>query len=131
MYDLTDRFPDPDKEQVRLTNFTGDVVERAPNAKGKDKDKHVAKLSLKGVSGPDDRPVDHMELGFVSDHYYRTDPPHRSPNRSPDRRLGFTQEFVIPRIDVDKRDPSQYKRQIDPDAAPERGNRRRGAAAGQ
>ena len=75
--------------------------------------------------------MDHLESGFVSDHYYRTDPPHRSPNRSPDRRLGFTQEFIIPRIDVDKRNPSQYKRHIDLDAAPERGNGRRGRGAGR
>ena len=86
LYDLTARFPDPDKEQTRLTTFTGDVVERLPNSKEKDKDKHVAKVSLKGVTNEDIRPVDHLESGFLADHYYRPDPPHRSQNRGTDRR---------------------------------------------
>jgi hypothetical protein len=125
LYDLTDRFPDPDKDQVRLATFTGDVVERLPNAKDKDKDKdkHVAKISLKGVSGREDGPVDRMLDAFRADHYYRFPSAiQRSPNRGPDRLRGYTQEFTIPRIDIEKRDPTLYKRHIQADVAADKGN---------
>jgi hypothetical protein len=133
LYDLTDRFPDPDKENVRLTTFTGDVVERLPNAKEKDKDKekHVAKMSLKGVSGEDDRPLDHMMDAFRADRFYGLpNPPQRVQNRQPDRRT-YRQEWTIPRIDVDKRKPEDYKRQVEVDAAPDRPERGGGRGRGR
>jgi hypothetical protein len=134
LYDLTDRFPDPDKDQVRLTSMTGDVIDKLPNAKEKDKDKHVARMSLKGVSGADDRPLDHMLDAFRADKYYAIPtPPTRVPNRGPDRLRGYSQEWTIPRIDIDKRDPASYKRHVEvadlPDR-PERANRGGGRGRG-
>ncbi|HEX5269476.1 MAG TPA: hypothetical protein VFW33_03265, partial [Gemmataceae bacterium] len=125
LYDLTDRFPDPDKEGVRLSIFTGDVVEKAAGAKEKDKDRHVAKISLKGVSGADDRPLDRMMDAFRADRFYALpSPPTRTPNRGPDRLRGYSQEWNVPLIYVDHRNPEQYKRNIDLDAASDRPARR-------
>jgi Tfp pilus assembly PilM family ATPase len=127
LYDLTDRFPDPDKDKVRLEKLTGDVVEKAANAKEKTKDKHVAKMSMEGVSGPEDRPLDHMLDAFRSDKFYAIPtPPQRGQAPRDARAAGFTQKFTIQRIDIDARKPEDYKRTVNVDAAderPERGGR--------
>jgi Tfp pilus assembly PilM family ATPase len=124
LYDFTDRFPDPDKDMVRLTTFTGDAVEKLPNAKEKDKDKHVARISLKGVSNLDDHPLDHMLDAFRADHFYAIpSPPTRQPNRGPDRLRGYTQDWTVPRIDVDRRKPEEYKRHFQVTDVPERKER--------
>jgi Tfp pilus assembly PilM family ATPase len=117
LYDLTDRFPDPDKDGVRLTQLSIDVTER------QGKEKHTAKMSLKGVTGDDFKPVDRLVLRFVEDGY-RPDPKHMSPLRGPDRQRGYTQEFAIPRVDLDKRKPEDYKRQLDDDEGGNTGKER-------
>jgi len=108
-YDLTDRFPDPDTNAMRLSQVTFDVVDQSANAK--EKVKHAGKMSLKGVVGDNLQLVDLLVSRYVADGY-RTDPKHASQNRGPDRRL-YLQEFTISRIDVDKRDPKQYTRRMD------------------
>jgi hypothetical protein len=114
LYDLTDRFPDPDKDMIRLSGLTAEVVERPPNSK----DKHVGKLTLKGVSGNDVKPIDTLVSHFVSDGRYRSDPKQVSNNRGPDRARGFTQEFTIARVDVEKRKPDEYSRRLEQDDGP-------------
>jgi Tfp pilus assembly PilM family ATPase len=124
LYDLTDRFPDPDANKMRLTLLT--IIDQDRPANAKDKDKHVARMSLKGVCD-DYHPVDQMIARFVEDRY-RPDPKRMSSNRGPDRRT-YQQEFVIDKIDVDRRDPKDYSRRMEEDPASKekpRGNVRGG-----
>ena len=121
-YDLTDRFPEPNTTPMRLSQVIFDVAEQPANAK--EKIKHVGKMSLKGVVGADYRPVDTLVSRYVADGY-RTDPKHLSPNRGTDRRE-YAQEFTVPRIDIDKRDPQQYSRRMDDEVEPARAPGRRG-----
>jgi hypothetical protein len=125
-YDFTERFPDPDKDKVRLSQFTADLVERPVNSKDKvkDQDKFVAKLSIRGVTSDDLRGVDHLVTGYGNDRAYRSDPKHVSPNRGPDRRNGFTQEFTVSKIDVRMRKPEDYTRQIKVNADEEKADER-------
>jgi hypothetical protein len=126
LYDLSDRIPDPDKNMVRLSSFAGDVVERSAGSK----EKHTARISLKGVVADDYKPIDRMTNGFAEDGY-RPDPKHLQQNRGPDRVRGFTWEFTIARIDFDKRKPESYKRRMDEDEGANAGRAgRRGAGRG-
>jgi hypothetical protein len=121
IYDLTDRFPDPDKDKVRLSQVTFNVIDQTPNAKDKDKErekvKYVAQIKdLKGVCD-DERPVDHMLSSFITDGHYRTpNAKETRPLRGPEALAGFTREFTVKTIDIEKRKPTDYKRQIPPDA---------------
>ncbi len=109
LYDLTDRFPEPGGNALRLTQFNAGVVERAPNSK----DKHIAKIALKGITGEDYRPVDLLVSRLVEDKYYRVDPKKLSRNTGPDR-FTYPQQFQIERIDIEKRPPEKYVRKIEP-----------------
>ena len=113
---------------MRLSQVHGDVVEQPPNAKEKVKDKHVAKMSLKGVVGDDYRPVDTLVSRLRGRRL-----PHRPASTSAPTaaRTGraYSQEFTIPRIDIDKRMPTRYTRRMDEEVEPARG--RAGAGAGR
>jgi hypothetical protein len=112
LYDLTDRFPDPDKEGIRLAQLTGEVVEKPANAKTKDK--FVAKMSLKGVTGADAKPVDLLVQHLVEDKHYRPDFKQLGRNTGPDR-FQFMQQFTIPKVDVEKLPPDKYTRRMEED----------------
>ncbi|HKI36086.1 MAG TPA: hypothetical protein VKA46_29790 [Gemmataceae bacterium] len=123
LYDLTDRFPEPDTSQMRIILLSADVADRPANAKEKDK-LHAAKLSLKGVSGNDNAPIDQLLARFRTDGY-PTAPKQVVPGRPLGRNAGFTQEFSVARIDVDKRAPAQYTRHIDDKGGADNANERR------
>lgn len=109
LYDMTDRFPEPSRNALRLTQFSGGVVERPPNSK----DKHVAKITLKGVSGEDYRPVDQLVSRLAEEPYYRPDPKKLSRNTGPDRFI-YPQQFLVERVDLEKRPAEKYTRRIEP-----------------
>lgn len=128
VYDLTHRFPDPDTSRVRLSQLTADVVDRGPGAK----EKKVARMSLKGVTGDDHKPVDHLVSRLVQDGHYHPDPKKIERNSGPDARLGFTQMFTIQRIDVTKRLPKDYVLKMDEETRAENeGEFRRRATRGR
>jgi Tfp pilus assembly PilM family ATPase len=109
VYDVTDIFPDPEQSKMRLSTLAIDVMDRGPAAK----DKYVAKMSLKGVVGDDYKPVDQLVSLLAAEPHYRPDPKTLTRNTGPDARTGFTQQFVIPRIDIEKRAPEKFVRKID------------------
>jgi hypothetical protein len=120
LYDLTERFPDPDKNSVRLSRLTAEHVDRGS------KDKRVAKISLLGVTGDDHKPVDQLISKYVEDGLYRVDPKRLTRNAGPERRDGFTQQFEIPRIDLEKRPPDKYVRQLEEETSRGQGSGVRG-----
>ncbi|HZT83103.1 MAG TPA: hypothetical protein VFA26_22940 [Gemmataceae bacterium] len=123
LYDLSERFPDPDKANVRLTQLSGSLVERVAKDKDKDKSQNVAQMSLKGVCSDDAKPIDSLLAHFAADGY-STSPKHVAPNRSTGRQSGFSQEFTIARVDIKKRDPAQYTHRIEEDGETGRPNER-------
>jgi hypothetical protein len=114
LYDLTDRFPDPDANKIRLTSLTLSDVDRPANAKDKNRDRYVARFSLKGVCD-DYHPVDQLIGRFVEDGRYHPDPKRLVLNRGPDRRT-YREEFYVDKIDVNRREPKDYSRRMDEDA---------------
>jgi Tfp pilus assembly PilM family ATPase len=119
-YDLTDCFPDPDQNRVRLTSLVAEVPDRNPGSK----EKPVAKIVLKGVSGENYAPVDQLSNRLHEDGY-RVDPKTPGRNTGPEARSGFPLQFTIPRIDVVKRPPDKYVRQITEEEDAQRRPRRR------
>jgi Tfp pilus assembly PilM family ATPase len=131
LYDLTDRFPEPDTAQLRMVEIAANLVDRPANAKEKEKH-HTGSLYLKGVSGDDNAPVDQLVARFRSDGYDTT-PKHMEPGgrggpAGLGRGSGFTQVFTVARIDIDKRSPSKYTRRIED--KPDDNDRRRGGRRG-
>jgi len=116
IYDLTDRFPDPDVEKVRLESLSANVVERSTNAKDKDKQQHAGYLTLEGVCN-DYQPIDTLVARFHRDGYGPS-PKEMSEIRGGRGQLTYTQRFKIKKVDIDKRTPKQYTRRIElkPDA---------------
>jgi Tfp pilus assembly PilM family ATPase len=112
LYDLTDRFPDPDTDRVRLTQLSAKVVERSTNPKDKDKQPlFAADMSLKGVCGDDYKPIDGLLSRFTADGYPHS-PKHLQPQRVLGRQSGYSQEFTIARLDIKRREPTQYTHHI-------------------
>jgi hypothetical protein len=129
IYDLTDRYPDPDKDRVRLTQFTANIVERSstnPKDKDKERSQNVGQISLKGVCTEGDVPINSLISRFSADGY-QTSPKDLHPNRGAARLSGYPQEFTIARVDVRKRKPVEYTRRIgdEADADANRANDRR------
>jgi Tfp pilus assembly PilM family ATPase len=116
VYDLTDRFPDPDASRMRLTLLTITDRDAAANAKEKERDKHVSRMSLKGVCA-DQEPGKQLVQKFVADGRYRPDFPKFPQNRGPDARRGYGLEFSIDHIDIDRREPQDYSRRMEEDDA--------------
>jgi hypothetical protein len=123
LYDLTDRFPDPDASRIRLTLLTLNDVDRPAGAK----DKHVARLTLKGVCGDENQPVNQFMQNFTTDGRYSVGFTRFGRNPGPDRRT-YSQEWTTERIDVERREPKDYSRRMEEDPAKEkpRGNVRGG-----
>jgi hypothetical protein len=115
LYDLTDRFPDTGS--IRLTQFTGD-----PLTRGKDTDKAVARLDLKGISR-EHAPVDALLAKFKSDGHYSVEPKVAKPNRQFERNR-FPLEYSL-RITVERQPPDKYIRRLSEQSL-DRGRRNRG-----
>jgi hypothetical protein len=102
IYDLTDRFPDTDV--IRLFHFAGDPLTAAG------KDKHVAKMSLEGIT------QNYEVVNTLSNRLaeegtkYRVDAAQYSRNTRADR-FRFGQQFST-RVDLEKRPPGEYTRRL-------------------
>jgi hypothetical protein len=105
LYDLTDRLGDPNA--LRLTQLNAD----APLRTGKEKDKHAAKMTLRGVLKDDPKLVDRLSERMTEDGHYRVDPRSVVANDGSDKST-FPLQFTIPRVDVDKVEPSGYTRRL-------------------
>jgi hypothetical protein len=129
LYDLTDRFPDPDASGVRLSLLTITDIDKPANAKeadkAKDKDKRISRMSLKGVCKDDYHPVEQFIQRFEQDGRYHSDPTRFSRNTGPDRRSGYVQEWTVDKIDIDRREPRDYTRHMEDDAAAKEKERQR------
>jgi Tfp pilus assembly PilM family ATPase len=104
LYDLTSRFPDTNA--LRVTRITGDPLQRSGS------DKHVARLTLKGITTDNFDAVDKLISQMVGDGYYRVDPKVIERNTGPDR-LRFSQQFST-RLDIEPRPPVRYVRLLPP-----------------
>lgn len=117
-YDLTDRFPEPNN--IRLVQFLADPIQRT----AKDKDKHVARITLKGLTTDDYKDVTTLISRLVEDGHYRVDPKQLQRNQSGLERFRFGTQFTT-KVDVEKQPPSGFTRRLTA-APPEETDRRRG-----
>jgi Tfp pilus assembly PilM family ATPase len=104
LYDLTERFPDTNA--IRVTELNGQVESSLRPGK----DKHSAKMSLKGIMGSDRRELDKLINRLVQEPNYKTGILEVKRNMGVDVAR-FRQEFKTS-IDIDKRPPNQYTRQL-------------------
>jgi hypothetical protein len=113
-YDLTDRFPEPDADHIRLTMLKADVIERSTNPKEKDKQQqHTGQMRLEGVLGPNFAPVDLLVARFIKDGYRSSGKDLKSIRGGRGNMEGFTQTFTLQKVEFDKRDPKSYSRRIE------------------
>jgi hypothetical protein len=119
LYDLTERFPDPNG--IRLINLT------AEPSVGSAKDKHVAKVSLKGITTFDNTAMNTLNSHLEVEKHYRFGAMTRSRNTGIDR-FRFGQGFGMT-LQLEHRPPSQYVRQMEEPPPEERGRNRRGGGA--
>ena len=123
LYDLTDRFPDPDTEHVRMQVLTCNVVEHSTNAKEKDtKPQHVGQMHLEGLCASY-QPIDTLVTHFLKDGY-RPSPKDVKALRSGSRAMmaaGYNSTFTIAKVELDKRDPKKYTRRIEEKPEADRG----------
>jgi hypothetical protein len=112
LYDLTDRFPNPD--QVRLTAFSGDSLPVVPDQPGRlPKTKaYVAKIELQGVAGDSRLPLDQLCRNFDVDGHYRQSPLDIKGATREFHSAGFSVLWNIKKIDVGKRPPKDYTREL-------------------
>jgi Tfp pilus assembly PilM family ATPase len=101
LYDLTDRFPNTDT--IRLTHLTGSPLATA------EKEKHVARLTLKGVTTDNFQPVDDLIAQFARDGY-PVDPKHVNSNTEHDKQQ-FSKQFTT-RADLQRQPPGKYTRRL-------------------
>jgi Tfp pilus assembly PilM family ATPase len=106
LYDLSDLWPET--ESLRLTQLSADPITHGV------KDAHVAKLSLKGVTIADLRPVSKLMDQLEIESFYHLEPKKVSPNTGAERRT-FRQQFET-HVDITKRPPEKYVRRITSDA---------------
>lgn len=128
LYDLTDRFPNI--ENIKLVSLVGDPLLRS----AKDKEKHVAKLTLKGITTEDFQSIDTLVARLVEDGHYRVEPKQMGRNTGLERGR-FSQQFTT-KVDIEKQPPNRYIRRLpeppteDEQRAQERDGRRRRPTGG-
>jgi Tfp pilus assembly PilM family ATPase/Tfp pilus assembly protein PilN len=116
LYDLTERFPDPNG--IRLTMFVGDPLTLSA------KDKHVARMSLKGITQNYENVNALMDRLGEENLYYRVDAAAVAQNTITDR-IRFRQQFTT-KVDLQKRPAAEYKLRIEsPKADAAKGGRDR------
>jgi hypothetical protein len=121
LYDLTERFPDTNA--IRLTLLDG--AAQTPTGK----DRHVARMTLTGITTEDHSAVDTLMSKLEEDRdYYNVDAKQTSPNRSIDF-FRFRRKFVT-HVDMEKRPPDKYVRRLLPPSAEESGGRSRRGQGG-
>ncbi len=121
LYDLTQRFPDT--PYMRLTQISANPAPRTTTAKNR----HVAVMTVKGISTNDFGPIDKLLNAMALDGHYRV------PNKETGRNAGhdrnrFSQQFSA-KIDVSRQAPSQFVLRL-PDPPDRRRGRDRDDGAG-
>ena len=113
LYDLTDRFPEPDTYRARVTLVSGDFLPISSRQPKKDEKVFVAKMSLQGLSDDDSiPPLYNMSHFFESDGHYKVAPLSTKAVQQAERGSSFTIQWTIPTIDIEKRPASGYTRTI-------------------
>ncbi len=110
LHDLTARFPD--LNTIRLTGLTGNPLTRGA------KDKHVAKMTLTGITTDDYKAIEALMKRLVEERYYDVDAKKVNRNTGVDR-FRFRQQFTVP-VDIAKRPPDQYVLPLDEPAPDEK-----------
>jgi Tfp pilus assembly PilM family ATPase len=106
IYDLTDRIADP--TALRITELI--VEPLVKTAKDKDKEKAVAKLTIKGVAKTRND-VNLFAAGFTDDKHYEVGPKSTSDNTGADK-AEFAFQFTLSGVKVERIPPDQYQRRL-------------------
>lgn len=114
LYDLTARVKD--HAHLRITHVTGDPIPVTG------KSTYVARVTLKGLTGEDARPLQQLMADLYSESAYRVDPKVVGPNTLGIERGTFRQQFST-KYDLEKRPPSKYLLQFSAVAPERRRNR--------
>jgi Tfp pilus assembly PilM family ATPase len=104
LYDLTSLWPEG--STMRLTQLNADPVIRGA------KDTHVAKLDLKGITVAQPEPINELMDRLNLESSYQLPPKNVRRNTSY-QRFEYPMQFEI-HVDLAKRDPDKYVRQIAP-----------------
>jgi Tfp pilus assembly PilM family ATPase len=105
-YDLTDRIADP--SALRITELIVDPLVKT--GKEKEKDKAVAKLTIKGVAKTRND-VNLFAAGFTDDKHYEVGPKSTSDNTGPDK-AEFAFQFTLSGVKVERIEPNKYVRRL-------------------
>jgi hypothetical protein len=105
IYDLTDRVPD-----INAMHITGITVQALRKTGS---DKHVAKVSITGVTTDNYDAVDNLIRQFVRDGTYKVAPKKMSRNTTGIDRTQFPQQFLA-EIEVEPQAASKYIRRLPP-----------------
>jgi hypothetical protein len=100
LYDLTDRFPDPNS--VRLIHLAADPLTHTA------KDDHVARITLEGIATDDPKELDSFLAHLRADGHYGVDPKVVGPNLLRVDRFRFSRQFKSA-LTVKNREPNEYQ----------------------
>jgi hypothetical protein len=120
LYDWTDCFPDPN--DLRLVQL--ETVDLPVTSKARGGAKYAAHVKFTGITTEENQPIDNLISRLVGEGHYKVGAKELRQNRVVDR-FRYRQEFILP-MDVEKRPPSEYLRQLpspDPDFGRLRGGR--------
>ncbi len=112
LYDIADRVPDINA--MRITGITVQPLRKTGN------DKHVAKVSITGISTDNYDAVDNFIRQFVRDGAYKVAPKKMSRNNTGIDRTLFSQQFVA-EMEVEPQPTSKYVRRLPPPPPPQKG----------
>jgi Tfp pilus assembly PilM family ATPase len=105
-YDFSERFPENGK--ARLNKFSGTTVDLGPNSK----EKPMGRITFVGVT-KEGGPVNELSSKYFEDSHYRVSHSiEPKKNTGPDAKQGYTQQFETKGIEVAKRKPEDYTREI-------------------
>lgn len=120
LYDLAARIPDTTK--LRITSITADPL--PVTAKGK----HVARVTIKGLTTEDPKPLQSFMNELVKEGAYKVAPKVVSPNTMGTDRRTFSQQFST-QFEMEKRAPEKYVHHFNAEPPAKRQRNREGGAA--
>jgi hypothetical protein len=107
IYDLTDRMGD--SNNLRITEISAEPL--IHTGKEKEKDKAVAKLTIKGLAKKKEW-VDDLANAFAADKHYEVPSKSTSPNEATDTKNAFPLQFTLSGVKVERIPPQAYVRQM-------------------
>ncbi|HEV3262772.1 MAG TPA: hypothetical protein VG013_38405, partial [Gemmataceae bacterium] len=99
-YDLTQRFPD--LNSIRLVNIAGQPLDR--------KDRHIARMTLTGMTTNSPTAVDQFFAGLAQDAHYRPGP--NSPGRNNGADFFRFPQLFSAHVDLERLPPDQFTRRL-------------------